>query len=162
MALPEEMWAGVNSPQVGPHDRPKANHTQASLPEPVSLLGSLTGAWWEITHRTWVTQRHNGKVHPSMGDTRRSCLFPNPQATLRWSPESFCMWWWWWWWLGFLFVYWFHNVEWPSQPSQSTGSPAQERGLKRKKTVRQNCSMAVVNFETEGRFIFFHSTFIPV
>lgn len=44
LILPEEMRADISSPQVGPHDRPKANQTQVSLPEPVSLLGSLTGA----------------------------------------------------------------------------------------------------------------------
>jgi hypothetical protein len=49
---------------------------------------------------------------------------------------------------------------WPSPLSQLTGSPGQEWRLKRKKTVRQPCSTALVHSETEGKFNFPNLLFI--
>ena len=42
----------------------------------------------------------------------------------------------------------------PSQRSQSTGSSGQERGLKRKKIIRQHCSMTPASSEAEVGLFF--------
>lgn len=41
-----------------------------------------------------------------------------------------------------------------TKPAQSSGSPGQERGLKRKKTIRQDCSLTLASSETEAGLYF--------
>jgi hypothetical protein len=44
--------------------------------------------------------------------------------------------------------------DWPSQLSRATGSPGQEQGLKRKKTIRQHWGMTPASSKAEAGLFF--------